>query len=122
MLNKIGVLVDQRLAHAGGMFGVHAKYDGLLEAIAAFLEEFGDFLRHQFGAVVNDQRAIEVFLVINAIFNLDAIPIKLAFFRAIALDVAIDVNLDDFVGREEAVLNALLEGVGINRLAEIVDV
>ena len=32
------------------------------------------------------------------------------------------MHLDDLIGRKKAVLNALLERVGVNRLAEIVDV
>ena len=47
---------------------------------------------------------------------------RAARFRAIAFHVAVDMNLDDLVGREEAVADALLQRIGVNRLAEIVDV
>ena len=42
--------------------------------------------------------------------------------RAVAFDVAVDVDLDHLVGREEAVADALLQRVGVDRLAEVVDV
>ena len=41
---------------------------------------------------------------------------------AIAFHVAVDMNLDDLVGREEAVADALSQRIGEDRLAEIVDV
>jgi hypothetical protein len=37
------------------------------------------------------------------VLDLFAVAVKLALFGAIALDVAVDVDLDDLVGREEAV-------------------
>ena len=40
LLGEVRVLVDQRLAHAGGVLGIHAEDDGLLEAVAALLEKF----------------------------------------------------------------------------------
>ena len=40
--DEVGVLVDERLAHAGGVLCVDAEDDGLLEAVAALLEELGD--------------------------------------------------------------------------------
>ena len=44
LLHEIGVLVDQGLPHARGVLGVHAEDDGLLEAVAAFLQELGDLV------------------------------------------------------------------------------
>ena len=43
-------------------------------------------------------------------------------FRPIPLDVAVDMHLDHLVGCEKAVADALLQRVGVNRIAEIVDV
>ena len=48
--------------------------------------------------------------------------VDLALARAVAFDVHVDVDLDDLVGSEEAVVDALLERVGVDRLAEVVDV
>ena len=44
------------------------------------------------------------------------------FSGPVAFHVAVDVDLDDLVGREEAVADALLQRIGENRLAEIGDV
>ena len=41
---EVLVFVDQGLPHAGGMLLIDAEDDGLLEAVAAFLQELGDFL------------------------------------------------------------------------------
>ena len=47
---------------------------------------------------------------------------SLPLLRPVAFDVAVDVDLDHLVGREEAVVDALLQRVGVDRLAEVVDV
>ena len=78
--------------------------------------------RDQLGAIVQHQRAVEVLGVVDAVLDLVAVAVELALLGAIAFHVAVDVDLDDLVGREEAVADALLQGVGVNRLAEVVDV
>ena len=42
--------------------------------------------------------------------------------RPPAVEVLVEVDADDLVGGEEAVLDALLERVGVNRVAEVIDV
>ena len=81
LLDQVGVLVDERLAHAGGVFGVHAEDDGLLEAVAAFLQELGDLLGDALGALVDDQVAVEVLLVVDAVLDLVAVRSSLALSR-----------------------------------------
>ena len=51
-----------------------------------------------------------------------AVAVEFARLGPVAFHVDVDVDLDDLVGREEAVLDALLERVGVDRLAEVVDV
>ena len=58
--DEIGVLVDERLPHPRRVLLIDAEDDGLLEAVAALLEELGDLLRDQLGAVVEHQRAVEI--------------------------------------------------------------
>src|SRR6202043_1437912 len=55
LVAEILVLVDERLPHAGGVFFIDAEDDSLLEAVTAFLEELGDFVRDKPGALVEDQ-------------------------------------------------------------------
>ena len=86
------------------------------------LRKSRDLSGDELGAVVDDQGAVEVLLVVDAVFDLVAVAVGLPLFWAVALDVHVDVDLDDLVGRKEAVLDALLERVGVNRLAEVVDV
>ena len=80
------------------------------------------FCGDQLRAVVDHQGAVEILLVVDAVLDLVAVAVDLARFRPVALDVEVDVDLDDLVGRKEAVLDALLERVGVDRLAEVVDV
>ena len=101
---------------------VDAEHDGLLEAVAALLQEVRDLLGDQLRAVVDDERPVEVLLVVDAVLDLVALAVELAGLGPVALDVAVDVDLDDLVGREEAVVDALLQRVGVDRLAEVVDV
>ena len=61
---------------------IDAEDDGLLEAVAAFLEELGDLLGDQLGALVDDQRAVEVLLVVDAVLDLVAVAVELAPSRA----------------------------------------
>ena len=51
-----------------------------------------------------------------------AILVGLAEFGAPAVEILVEADADDLVGREEAVGDALAERVGEDRLAEIVDV
>ena len=104
------------------MFGIDAEDDGLLESVAAFLEELGDFSRGQLGAVVEHQCAVEILGVVDPILDLLAFSVDRAFFGAVAFDILVDMNLDHLVGRQEAVAYALLQGIGEHRLAEIGDI
>ena len=121
-VHQVGVFVDERLPHTGGVFLVHAEDDRLLEAIAAFLQIPGDLASHQLGAFVQDQSAVEVLEVVETVFDLVAVPVELPLLGAVAFHVPVDMDLDDLVGRQEAVCNALFQGIGIERLSEVVDV
>ncbi len=66
------------------------------------------FFAVELGAVVEHDVPVEVLGVVDAVLDLVAVAVELAEFRAIAFHVAVDVNLDDLVGREEAVADALL--------------
>ncbi len=119
--NALGVEVDQGLAHALGVVDVFAEDDGLGEGVGG-LEVFGDLAGDEFGSLFKDQRAVEVLLVVDAVFDQLAVLVGLALFGAPALQVLVDVDAHDLVGREEAVVDALAQRVGVDRLAEVVDV
>ena len=65
-------------------------------------------LRDSLGPLVDDQLAVEILLVVDAVFDLVAVLVRLPLFRAITLDIDVEMNLDDLVRREEAVSDALL--------------
>ena len=104
------------------MLLVDAEDDGLLKPVAALPQKGRDLLRHQLRAPVDDQRAVEVLDVVDAVLHLLAVAVELALLGAVALHVAVDMNLDHLVGSQEAVADALLQGVGEHRLPEVGDV
>jgi hypothetical protein len=55
---------------------IDAEDDGLLEAVAAFLQEVGDLLCDELGAVVDDQRAVEILGVVDAVLDLLAVAVE----------------------------------------------
>ena len=119
---EIPVLVDERLPHPRRVFLVDTEEDRFLKLVPALLEVLGDPFRDEFRAVVDDDRPVEILLVIDAVGNLLAIAVRLALLGTVAIDVDIDVDVDDLVRREESVLNTLLEGVRVDGRAEVLDV
>lgn len=119
---EVLVLVEQGLAHAGGVVGVDAEDDGLLETVAALLEVVRDPLGHAPAALVDDQGPVEVLPVVTAARDQLTVGVGLAGCRAVALHIHVQVHLDDLVGGEKAVADSLLEGVAEDWLAEPVDV
>ena len=74
-----------------------------LEAVAAFLQIPGDLAGHQLGTFVEHQGAVEVFEIVDTVFDLVAVPVELPLLGAIAFHIPVDMDLDDLVGRQEAV-------------------
>ena len=91
-------------------------------SVAAFYEELRDFPGDEFGTFVDHERAVEILLVVDAVLDLHTVAVEFARLGPVALHVDVDMDLDDLVGREESFLDALLERVGVDRLAEVVDV
>ena len=121
-VHQVSVLVDERLPHACGVFLVDAEDDRLLEEVAAFLQEFRHLSGDDVGPAVQHQVTVEIFGVVDAVFNFFSAPVALAFFRPVPFHVPVDMDFDDFVGGEEAVPDSLFQGVGVDRLIEVMDV
>ena len=81
-------------------------------------DAFGDCL----GSTGEGDISVEVALVVNLILDLLAEVVHLAFLRSPAEYVLVEVDSNHFEWGEEAVLDALLERVGVDRVAEVVDV
>src|SRR5262249_7375395 len=71
---------------------------------------------------VDDEGAVEVHLVVNPIWNLLTLGVGVATGWSVSVYVYVDVHVDDLVRGEEAILNALLQRVGVDRLTEVVNV
>ena len=118
---EIRVGVDQRLAHALGVVDVLAEDDGLGEAVGG-LEKLGDLGGDELGALFEDQAPVEVRLVVLAVLDELAVLVRLALLRAPTFQVLVDADADDLVRGEEPVVDALLQRVGVDRVAEVLDV
>ena len=77
---------------------------------------------HHSNAPIDHERAVKIPDVVDSAVDLLALAVELTLFWLVALHVAIDVDLDHPAWREEAVADALLQGVGVDRLAETGDV
>ena len=119
---EIGVLVDECLAHAGRMFLVDAEHDRFLEAVSAVLQILRDLPGDEHGAVIQDQRAVAVPGVVDAIVDFDAVSITLSLLGTVAFHIEIDMDFDDLIGGEKAVGDALLQRVSINGRTKVLDV
>jgi hypothetical protein len=113
--------LDQLLPHAFGVVLVIAKNDGLGHGVGG-LEVFPDLARHKLGALFQHQSAVEILGVVLALLHHLAEFVDLAFFGGVAHGIDIGGDADHLVRREEAVFDALLERVGVNRVAKVGDV
>src|SRR5437867_953805 len=118
LLDEIGVQVVQRGAHFRSVFLVHAKDNGLCEAVGLF-QEIGEVLRDGFSPFEQGDFPLEIRRAIDSIR--DATTVAVQVFRAWtpARCVPLRHNPMDAVGRQEAIVNALPEAVSVNRVAEI---
>ena len=119
--NDVAVLVHECLSHALCVVDVHAEDNGLGESVG-LLEELRQLPSHLLGALSYDHLTVEVLLLVDAVLYPLPLIVDGAGLGPPAVDVHVHLRADDLVGREEAVLDALLERVGVNRLAEVVDV
>jgi len=60
------------------MLLIDAEDDGLLETVAALLQEFRDFFCDQLCSVVQHQRAVEILNIVNAVLDVFTLAVELA--------------------------------------------
>ena len=93
-------------AHPPCAFNVDAKDNSFGEAVAPF-QEFSNFLRDALTPFLHYKVLIEVGAVVNAVFDQIPVLILESFRRAPALRIDVQSDLNDLVGREEAVVDTL---------------
>ena len=76
-------------------------------------------MRNKLASLFDNQIAVKIGAVVDAIFDGLAVLILEIFRRTPPFGVNVERDLDDFVRCEKAVLNTLLERIGIERIAEI---
>ena len=117
--HEVAIGIGEGGSHALGVVDVDAEDDGFGKAVG-LVEKFGYSLGDGLGAFVYDQVFIVVFEVVNAVFDAGAVLVLGVVLWAPAFEVDIEADAQDFVGREKAILDALLERIGIDGVAEVV--
>ena len=118
MLDQIGIEVVEGGAHFVGVFLVDAEDDGLGEAVGLF-QEIGEVAGDGFGAGSERDDALEVGRLIFVVGNLAAVAVEVAFARAPAGGIPFGDDAVNAIGGEEAVVDALAQAVGVDRIAEV---
>ena len=103
------------------MINAVAEDNGLSKTVGG-LEEFCDFGRNERHAPFQNQVFVVVGDVVLAVLDELAVFVALPGFGSPAVDILVEADADDFVGRKETVGYALPERVGVNRVAEVIDV
>ena len=118
---EVGVGVAQGLAHTGGVLDVLAEDDRLVVAVRGF-QVFGDLGGHHLVAALQHQLAVHVRAGVDPVFDDVAQLVGHALGRAPAEGVLVQVDADDLVRGQVAILDALAQAVGVDGLAEVVGV
>ena len=116
--DQVGVQVVERGAHFGGVLLINAEDDGLGEAVGLF-QEIGQVPGDGLGAGAQGDAALEVGGGVNLVRDFAAVAVEIVFAGAPAGGVPLGDDAVDAVGGEETVVDALLEAVGIDRVAEV---
>ncbi|MNV18033.1 hypothetical protein D3C71_1088410 [compost metagenome] len=103
------------------MVDVFAKDDGLGVTVTG-LEVLGDLGSHRHIALLQHQLAVHVGTGVDAVFDSVTVLVGHARGGAPAEGVLVQVHPDHLVRRQIAVLDALLQTVGVDRFAEVVGV
>ena len=74
------------------------------------------------GAGVDDQCPVEILDVVDAVVNQQATPVHFAQLWPPAVDIHVQVHPDHLVRGQEPVADALLERIGVDRRAEVMNV
>jgi hypothetical protein len=110
--------VHERRPHALRVVDILTEHDRL--AVGVGPDEVGDDpFGDPFCALVEDQHSVHVALVVDAVLNLLTEVVRHPLGRPPALQVFVEVDADDLVGGEEAIVDALLERVRVDRRANV---
>ena len=120
LLHHVRVGIHQGRAHAVGGFLIRAEHDGARHGVRS-PQVGGDALRHLADAVGEHDVGVVVPLVVDAVLDgvAEVVPLVLHGPPAVA---DVELHLDDAERSQEAVLDALVEAVDEEGLAEIADV
>ena len=86
------------------------------------LQELRNLPGNQLCPLLQNEIAVKVSEVVNPILDFDTVLIDHAEIWSPTGEVLIQIDAHNLVRGEEAIIDALTQGVGIDRLAEIVDV
>ena len=120
LLGQVAVGVVERSAHLVGVLLVDAEDDGLAHAAVSARHEVAEVLGRRVGAGQQRDHAFEVLCRVEVAWDLLAEQVELALVRCPPVRVGAQDDASDPVGREKAVVDALREGVLVQRTPEVV--
>ena len=100
------------------MININAKDDGFCIPVVPF-QKFGNLLCHCCSPLIDNQILVVIFDVINSVLYGVSILICFSIFWAPSFIIHIQPNPDHSIRCKEPVVNALLERIGVNRVAKI---
>jgi len=118
LLDQIAVEIDQFLAHLGCVLLIDAEHDGLGEAVGA-LEEIGEVLRNRLGARTQRDDALEILGLVLVVRHRAAEAVEFVLGRPPAGGIHRGDDAMHAIRREKAILDALAQAIGVDRVAEV---
>jgi hypothetical protein len=116
--HKIGVQVTELAPHLVGVLLIHAEDEGLGGAVGA-AEEVGQMAGDRPGAARMGKIPLEIGRLVDPVGDLLATQVALARSRPIARGIDLGDHAMHTVRGQEAVIDALAQTVGVDRVPEI---
>ena len=120
LLHHVRVQIVQCDPHPLGVFLCGAENNRFLHAVGAF-QIAGNLRGYFLRAVFDDDVVIEIAVGVDPILNRIALLVQLTGKRPPAF-IDVGVNIDHLEGCQEAILDAFLQAVNVDRFPEVIDV
>lgn len=116
--DEIGVQVVQRVAHLVRVLLIYAEDDSLGEAVGLF-QEIGQVASDGLRAGTQGHHPLEILGLVLVVRDRSSVAVEIARAGAPAGGVVGRDNPVDAVGREETIVYALAQAVGVDRIPEV---
>ena len=118
LLDEVGVQVVERGSHLRRVFLVHAKDDGFGKSVG-FLEKIGEMPGDGFSAFEQCDLPLKIRRAVEFVRDATAVAVNVFLAGPPAGGIPLRNDAVDAIRREETVVNALPQAVGVNGIAEV---